>query len=226
MLANRYEEALPILRAEAQRDKQDDFLIGPVCHVGVALLLAGDIEGARLHFSGLLAQAKSQCSLHYIYLGIVCWAGRDLRGSVLAWTESMNCGYTSRLGLDGPLLLYFAAVREPGSYSKQSALKLIEQRLGQLQGSGFDRSIGQFIVGQISRDELLLRASNNQGRFAKQINALHKVDSSFYVAIDCLLLKDAGGYLDNLSYCASAVGCKQFSYEVILARKELELSTK
>src|SRR5262249_51432954 len=126
-----YNDALKSLRAEAARNKQDDFCAGAIHDVGLALLCLGRFVEAEEHFRQLMERAPYSVSSHSIGMGLAEWFGGRPADGIATWKSGLKSRYSGYHGLDIPFILYYAAVRERSLFRLADGEALIRQRLKQ-----------------------------------------------------------------------------------------------
>src|SRR6266702_2666172 len=115
----RYEEAIAKFKNEFQRNKEP-LTLG---NMGLAYLLAGDPASALVVFDSLLGE-RFVGTGNYAMAGIPRWILGRRQEAVSVWKKGIGSQYADAAGgMELPLLLYYAAVRDPEALVLSKAKK-------------------------------------------------------------------------------------------------------
>jgi hypothetical protein len=151
----KYEDAIDQLRRDAPRDWQDDYRVGAISHLGIAMLCAGRYAEAAEHFDSLIA---AECrwgttSIHFIYAGLARWFGRKREEAVSVWLAGRKADHFSYRGLDIPFVLYYAALRSPDAFTLADAEALIRKELPFVHPDDDPARYAAFLLGELGEQD-------------------------------------------------------------------------
>jgi lipoprotein NlpI len=150
-----------------------------IMRLGVAYLWAEDYRSAWEHFLRVNEQYPKHADDFYAMAGAAQWClGKPCDG-VNQWTEGLACQYTDWARVTLPLLLYFASVVKPSTFSLDHAKRLLTNRAKDDRIQKWPGPIAQFVLDQLDEDGL---RRNCEG-FNDRDTALRNWKADFYLAV-------------------------------------------
>ena len=225
LLSGQYQAAIPLLEAEARKDKQDDFRVGAALDVGVAHILAHDFTAARKVLVRLQDESLKTVSLHCIYLGMIDWLQGRYKKAVDAWVGALDCAYCRDKGMDGALLMFYASVRRPKLFAVAESLALVKSRLVRLNDKGLAHAVARLAINEGDEATARACAMDARGRNASKRMNCDLALVQFYSAVRSMWVeRDEAAYRARMNACVlhsmKAIGV---DFEFVLARREVEL---
>jgi len=130
----KYVSPWPLLRAGKAEQEQglrlvqqfyagDPFFGSAIMTLGVALLWLGRYAEAWEHFHSVIATAPRVSDSYYGMAGVAKWCLGRSDEAVSEWRDGLKAEYAGASGINvgSPLLLFFAAVREPKVFDRKLA---------------------------------------------------------------------------------------------------------
>ncbi|HVM62917.1 MAG TPA: hypothetical protein VMV72_18795 [Verrucomicrobiae bacterium] len=203
-----------------------------IMQLGIALLWLGRYVEAWEHYRGAIREYPRASDGDYGMAGVAKWCLGEQRDAVSEWNLGLRAKYErAGLGVKMPLLLYFASVIRPDLYASDDAKKVMLEKTKNRRIKWFPGPILQWILGQISEDELRQRC---QGRHEPDLrNNLWQVE--FYRSLmtyekgEVLLFRESMSKLSDIhqpewqseTVLLDRIWCEEF----FLARHEAQLDS-
>jgi lipoprotein NlpI len=168
-----------------------------------------------------IKESQYRMSGHFIYAGIVRWFEGLAGDAVALWKAGLKSHYAGDSGMDVPLLLFYAGVREPSAFDSADAETLIREKRKDLDPEDLPYALGRFVLGDIEETELREVASDVTGRAMAAQRACQLAQAEFYIATHALRRGDRKGFLTSMERCANAKSRNDIYHEQILARWEV-----
>lgn len=218
LIQRKYKLAIDALTRESARDRQDDFLMGPACQLGVAILCQGEFEKAIAHFEQLKTKSCARVSLHYLYAGLGYWFLADAKHAHAQWIVGLDAEYSGYHGLDIPFMLYFASSLGQAVSSKGEVLSIIEKRSSKLFHGDRAHHIAQFLLCRTELDEFRAQMYSLKGKNLKARLALNEALVAFYASCKAANVGLATEASELMVKCYQVKGYDQIMPEVVVAR--------
>jgi tetratricopeptide (TPR) repeat protein len=118
--------------------------------LGAAYLWLKDYESAREHLDKFNRQYPRHAHNTYDMAGVARWCIGKRDEAVDQWRRGLDVDYAdSGYGIKPVLLLFFASIVQPGSYSTTNAKELLAKRLDDPRTERWPGPIAEFILGRI-----------------------------------------------------------------------------
>lgn len=148
----------------------------------------------------------------YMLAGIANWLLDNYTEAIEIWQKGLNTKYTDAAGgIEVPALLYYAAVRRNDKKLEKEAIKLLKKRCGSKISLNYPGSIAGYILGRISKDELL----NSYGSFEKLKTRIF-CKAHFYIAVNSLKNGDEEMFYENLKKCIENESYLEYEYFIAI----------
>ena len=123
--------------------------------LGVALLWLARYADAWEHFHSRIETASRAGDNDYGMAGVAKWCLGKPDDAVSEWRAGLKAEYarTSGLGVRMPLLLFFAAIREPRVFDRRSAEKLLRETTADIRIRNWPGPIARLVLDQIGEAE-------------------------------------------------------------------------
>lgn len=123
--------------------------------LGVSLLWLGRFAEAGKHFQSVIETLPQVGDGIYGMAGVANWCLGRPDKAALQWRAGLQAKYARASGFNVrmPLLLFFAAVRQPNVFAKSSAEKLIRAKTGDIRIRNWPGPIARLVIDQISESE-------------------------------------------------------------------------
>jgi tetratricopeptide (TPR) repeat protein len=189
---------------------------GTLNNLGVAYLCLGDGHTAKKFFDEALAMPLPDTGTHAL-AGVTRWVLGERADAVRMWTAGLDCEYRDYAGgMELPLLLFYAAARDPAVYAMGQARNLIREALKSSWAENWPGPLGRFVLKQIDEKEARREAEFDQPEvMARQMNELE-----FYAGVIAYLAGNDEQFMDRMRRCALTPRC-EVSNEWYLARYEV-----
>ncbi|MFL5245591.1 MAG: tetratricopeptide repeat protein [Gemmataceae bacterium] len=211
MKAGKYEAALRSFREELADDSSPRVLN----NMGTTYLCMGDAEAAKRHFDKALNVSDE--SGDHASAGVARWLMNEREDAIVMWQNGLKCEFQDAAGgIEFPLLLFYAAVREPGLCSLQDAKRLVRKATKHAWASNWPGPIGLYLLGKIDEERLRAEAVFEVDSVTKEQLA----QTEFYFGVKTLTEGQKGKFREHMKGCAEAEHCEIIN-EVFLARHEL-----
>jgi tetratricopeptide (TPR) repeat protein len=219
-----YQNALAILKKEAERDSQDDLQGGAVCEVGAILICLGRYEEAIEHFNRLIEKSMYRVSMHRTYMGVAYWFGRKRKRAIAQWEEArQRSQYNQYHGFDVPFILYFVATTSPKHYSLDDAKRFLRPLYDEYKMvEDFETHTAAYLLDLMDDDayaKALLTITT--GKRIRERIALNRALLSFYRACKSAERRDKASYRLLMADCATARGHDELLPELVIAKCEI-----
>jgi tetratricopeptide (TPR) repeat protein len=173
----------PLLRAEKAEQEQglalcrEAYARNPsashIMQLGIALLWLKQYAQAWEHFSTIIERKapKGTSNKHesfYGMAGVAKWCLGERREAIAEWISGLKAEYAGAagLGVEMPLLLFFASVVSPELYDNAAARTLMLEKTKNVRIKTWPGPILQWILGQINGGEFLRHC---QGRHKRDL---------------------------------------------------------
>jgi tetratricopeptide (TPR) repeat protein len=156
----------PLLRAGKSEQEQglrlvqqaytgQPFFASAAMTLGVALLWLGRYAEAWEHFNSVIETAPRVGDSYYGMAGVAKWCLGRPDEAVSEWRAGLKAKYAraSGLGVRMPLLLFFAAIREPRVFDRRLAEKLLSETTKDIRIGNWPAPIARLVLDQISEAE-------------------------------------------------------------------------
>ena len=122
---------------------------------GIALVWLGKYAEAWAHFRSVIETSKTAGDGDYGMAGVAKWCLDKPDEAVLEWRAGLKANYAraSGLGVRMPLLLFFAAVRQPNFFDRKLAEKLLQETTLDKRIKNWPGPIAKLVLDQISEAE-------------------------------------------------------------------------
>jgi len=191
--SGRYTEAIKKLQEEFKQDKET----ATATSLGLAYLLAGNPSAALTVFDGTLSDRWVSTG-HYAFAGIARWLLGRKKEAATVWKKGIGCQYADAAGgMELPLLLYFAAVREPSSFALSKAKDMIRTATKHRWAKSWPGPLGGFVLGQMSEAEIRDAAVFSN----EDITRCQTAQVEFYVGIKALEARDSRPFKRQMKVC-------------------------
>jgi hypothetical protein len=193
--SGRYAEAI----AQFQRDFDQDHEAPSIFNMGVAQICSGDAAAAIKSFDSLLDRSEVGTS-NYAMSGVARWILGRRAESVRLWKEGMKCKYADAAGgMELPLLLYYAAVRDPSAMSLRDARAMVTKASKHPWADSWPGPLGAYVTGRIT--EALLR---QEAVFDEQdVMRAQQAQVDFYVGVKALEKGESENFTRQMVHCAA-----------------------
>jgi hypothetical protein len=143
------------LRLVQQAYTGQPFFASAAMTLGVALLWLGRYAEAWEHFHSVIETPPRVGDNDYGMAGVAKWCLGRPDEAVLEWRAGLKAKYAraSGLGVRMPLLLFFAAIREPRVFDRKLAEKLVLDTTKDIRISNWPGPIARLVLDQISEAE-------------------------------------------------------------------------
>ena len=143
------------LRLVQQAYTGDPFFGSAIMTLGVALLWLGRYAEAWEHFHSVIATAPRVSDSYYGMAGVAKWCLGRPDEAVSEWRAGLKAEYAGASGLNvgSPLLLFFAAVREPNVFDRKLAERLLLETTKDRRIKNWPAPIVRLVLDQISEAE-------------------------------------------------------------------------
>jgi hypothetical protein len=156
---------------------------------GIGLVWLGKYAEAWAHFRSVIETSKTTGDGDYGMAGVAKWCLDKPDEAVLEWRAGLKTKYAraSGLGVRMPLLLFFAAVRQPKIFDRKLAEKLLREATLDVRIRNWPGPIARLVLDQISEAEFQNHCLGiKPGDTGKNPFARHKQ----YETSNCLWLAD------------------------------------
>jgi hypothetical protein len=122
---------------------------------GIALVWLGKYAEAWTHFRSVIETSKTAGDGDYGMAGVAKWCLDKPDEAVLEWRAGLKANYAraSGFGVRMPLLLFFAAVRQPNFFDRKLAEKLLQETTLDKRIKNWPGPIARLVLDQISEAE-------------------------------------------------------------------------
>ncbi len=123
--------------------------------LGVALLWLGKYTEAWTHFRSVIETSPTAGDGDYGMAGVAKWCLGKVDEAVSEWRAGLKAKYARASGLNvsSPLLLFFAAIREPRVFDRKLAEKLLLETTKDIRINNWPAPIARLVLDQISEAE-------------------------------------------------------------------------
>jgi hypothetical protein len=192
--SGQYTEAIEKLEQEFAADK--DPLTG--ANLGLACLLAGNPARAVAVLDGMLDD-RSVTTAEYAMAGIARWLLGRKKEAVVVWKKGIGCQYTDAAGgMELPLLLYFAAVSEPGLLALPKARLTVSTATKHPWAECWPGPLGAYVLEDLSETEVRRAAVFSN----RDITRCQTAQVEFYVGVKALESGDRHAFKGQMQVCA------------------------
>jgi hypothetical protein len=186
--------ALELLKQEHRRNP----CTGTLVNLGIAHLCLKDPGMARTFFEQAVAEPLPDTGTHAL-LGVASWILEDRQEAIRIWSKGLDCDYRDEAGgMELPLLLFYAGVREPTLFSIAQAQTLISDALKSRSAKNWPGPLGQFVLGRI--DEKRARKAAEFDEPVVTAAQLNQVE--FYVGVMAYMRGDQERFIEYVRRCA------------------------
>lgn len=122
---------------------------------GIALVWLGKYAEAWTHFRSVIETSKTAGDGDYGMAGVAKWCLNKPDEAVSEWRAGLKAKYARASGLNVimPLLLFFAAIRQPKVFDRKLAEKLLREATADIRIRNWPGPIARLVLDQISEAE-------------------------------------------------------------------------
>lgn len=121
-----------------------------------ALFLLQDYDEVINTTKKIIENRGGETDSDFIFLGIAYWITGNKSLAIQTWRNAEKCKYTDAAGgIELQIILYFASVNLNDLALKKRVLKAIEKKIKSKASVNWPGPLGTFILGQVSKEELL-----------------------------------------------------------------------
>ena len=126
-----------------------------IMELGVAYLWVRHYGSAWEHFDLAIKEDRAGTDCYYGMAGASKWCVGEFDEAVRLWAAGTKAAFqdTAGLGITLPLLLFFASVKEPATFERQAAEKLLMGKTTDSRIRIWPGPIASWMLGQISEVE-------------------------------------------------------------------------
>jgi hypothetical protein len=123
--------------------------------LGVALLWLGRYAEAWEHFHSVIKTSPRVGDNDYGMAGVAKWCLGKPDEAVSEWSDGLRAKYAraSGLGIRMPLLIFFAAIRQPKVFDRKLAEKLLQGKIADIRIRNWPGPIARLVLDQVSEAE-------------------------------------------------------------------------
>lgn len=212
LLAGKYRSALKLLKAEHKSHP----CTGSLNNIGIAYLCMGNAKAATKFFDEAVL-AFLAGSVGNDLGGVARWMSNERAEAARIWCAGLDSDYADGAGgIELPLLLFYAAARDPKIFSMTQAKKLIRNALKHRMATNWPGPLGRFVLNRIDEDKVRREAEFDQ----PDVQAAQMNQVEFWAGILACLRGDRKEFRKRMRRCASTVPCN-LDHEWHLARYEI-----
>jgi len=174
-------------------------------NLAAAYLCVGDVSSAKQRFGEIQRKRSAKNAATFEFVGVCCWLQGSKEEAVVQWIDGLDAEYADVAGgIQLPLLLFFAAVREPTSISAGQVKSFIQTKLRHPWSSKWPGPLGRYVIGEMSFDEINRLTASHDENVALQ----RRMCLDFYTALLSLADQhDLKSFRERMNDCSQSVRC-------------------
>lgn len=211
----KYEQAIPLFYKAYEKEKPGIGAEADLGGVALAYLLNDQPKLAAEVLVEVLS-LKHAGTYYFALAGVAQWISGEPDQGVSLWKAGRTAGYADAAGgMELPLLLYYASVRNPKLVTLTQANRQVKQQLKHPWASSWPGPLGAFVIDEISEKKIHELAVFKH----EQVTRRQTLQVEFYVGVKAEQLGDHGKFASQMKLCASSAECESET-EFYLARHE------
>ena len=219
----KYDEAIRLF----YRDYAEEALSSCLNNASFAYLLKGEPESAAKLAETVITREDAGTG-EYGLAGVARWLSGDYTTAVSHWKKGQGAAYADASGGMGlPLLLAYAAVRQPNVIPFNEVKTLLKRQLWHPWASRWPGPLGAFMLDEMDESSIreLTVFSHKDAVDAGLVTRQRVMQLGFYVGVKAAAIEDISCFRSQMKQCASTLDCETKS-EFYLARHEMSISYK
>jgi hypothetical protein len=202
--------------ADAEHQHSSSLL--PLRNKVLALLNLDQHAQAVALSDDIIERNNSDTDSDFIFLGVAHWLQGQNEQAIAAWRRATRTDYTDAAGgVEAPLLLFYAGVRNGMPALRQEAEGILQELLPTTAISNWPGPIAQYVSGQFTESGLREKVSSQPVSNAKQ-----SCQAAFYVGVMHLRDDNVPAFQQRMHEAAAQGPFSLIKQEYYLARGEIQ----